>query len=940
MKYNELTVLIPSHSLEDLPTELAEAPAASLLNAFAVIWHPSLLASTGAQPKWQRADLPLPVAPDRLVIVPLPCERQVPDGWIERTRREGSIVIAGESDRQSMLQQALAPLNLEYELDPDLVSDFLALGSLLLQTELLSRRMRNFSNLDEPHFHREALAAAQAAVNNDPGSAKKHLGYCFEMLLECRERFYPVDCFLIDLCLVNSDLIGEPLARLAQSPLPVNVMAPASDWRHAAEKHPKTIDALRQAVQRGSLEVIGGEDLELPATLMSLDDAIWHLEQGRRIDREIFGSPPVTWGRKRFGIGPHLPQILSRSGYTGALHLLFDDGNFPDDEQSQLRWEGVDGTCLNAFSRIPLAADSAASFLRFAERMAESMDYDHIAAAVFARWPKMRTPFLEDFRRAHAYVPVLGKFVTFAEFFSQVASPGRRSDFRSATYLSPELPLAVAKEEANPISRWVDYWQQERDFARADWCLMLARMLAGKFAASAETESLEDLVRSAHPEANAEAHAIAAAAIANSLSSAERELLPLLAPGGEAGTGVLIINPLAFPRRCLIRWPSGSVPAPHPDILERQIEGDEACAIVKLVPCGFVWLPGEEHPRENTTPGKLPMAEELLLRNDLFEVRLSDVTGGIGHVLTYRRSPSRISQQVAWRFSKPKQLVIGEGDEQERVETWYSSMQLRESRIISEGPVIGEIETIGDLVDPQSLDVLATYRQRTRVVRGRSTIEVDLELAPVQLPQGDPWTNYVGCRFAWKHTDVAMTASMQQGAQSATGQRIEAPQYLEIADESFRTTILTPGFPFHRKTGERMLDTLLLVEGETARQFQFAIAIDTNYPMQACLDQYSPPLVVATSTRPTEIRRGWFFNVTAANVQLTRLFPGSSENTLIVRLLETEGRARVFGLECYRAPRQARQIDLQGKTISDLHIDDAVTIEIAPYEICDVELTF
>jgi alpha-mannosidase len=334
------------------------------------------------------------------------------------------------------------------------------------------------------------------------------------------------------------------------------------------------------------------------------------------------------------------------------------------------------------------------------------------------------------------------------------------------------------------------------------------------------------------------------------------------------------------------------------------------------------------------------MAEELLLRNDLFEVRLSDVTGGIAHVLTYRRSPSRISQQVAWRFSQPKRLVVGEGDEQETVETWYTAMQLRESRILSEGPVIGEIETIGDVVDPLSNEVLATYRQRTRVVRGRSAIEVELELAPSQLPQGDPWTNYLGCRFAWKHSEVALTASMQQGAQSVTAQRIEAPQYLEIADDDFRTTILTPGLPFHRKTGERMLDTLLLVEGETTRRFHFSIAVDSRYPMQASLDQYSPPVVVPTSTTPAEPRQGWFFNVTAANVQLVRLLAPSDVNKVVVRLLETEGRARVFGLECYRSPQQARQINFRGETISDLRIDDAVNVEIAPYEICDVELTF
>jgi alpha-mannosidase len=329
-----------------------------------------------------------------------------------------------------------------------------------------------------------------------------------------------------------------------------------------------------------------------------------------------------------------------------------------------------------------------------------------------------------------------------------------------------------------------------------------------------------------------------------------------------------------------------------------------------------------------------------LLRNEFFDVQLSDVTGGIAKISTYRRSPNRVSQQLALRFPHEKTISVGAGEDREAYKTFYTAMQLRESRILSAGPLIGEIETLGDLLDEQSGTVLATYRQRTRVARGRPVIEIDVELAPSQPVAGDPWTNYVGCRFAWRHEDAALTASMQQGAQPLAGQRLEAPQYIEIADESFRTTLLTPGLPFHRKTGERMLDTLLLAEGETARRFQFAIAIDAKYPLQAQLDQYSPPVVIPTSTRPGETsRQGWFFSLSAANVQLTRILPSPNPNSLIIRLLETEGRARVFGLQCFRPPVSARQVNFLGETIATLQLDDAVNVEISPYEICDIELS-
>ena len=68
---------------------------------------------------------------------------------------------------------------------------------------------------------------------------------------------------------------------------------------------------------------------------------------------------PTTWGRRRFGFTTQLPQILNKFGYHSALHVALDDGVYPDEEQSKIRWEGSDGTVVDAITRIPLAAESA-----------------------------------------------------------------------------------------------------------------------------------------------------------------------------------------------------------------------------------------------------------------------------------------------------------------------------------------------------------------------------------------------------------------------------------------------------------------------------------------------------------------------------------------------------------------------------------------------------
>ncbi len=948
MKYNELIVLVPCHSLEDFPTELGEDAAASLLNAFSILWHPSLLASTGAFPQWERADESLTVQADRLVVVPKPSDDLVPATWIERARREGCVVISGEHERKAMLSQALDPLELSQDLDADLVADFLALGTVYLQTELLTRHMRNFSHLDESHMQREAVASAQAAIAHDAEATRKHLSHCFEMLLECRERFYPVGCHLIDLCLVNTDFASDELNTLLESSVPVNALATAEDWKKIVDKDAAWSEKIRAAVVSGSVELIGGEQSEFPTPLMALDSTLWQLRQGRKTLKQLFDATPTTWARKRFGLGSHLPQILDRLGYKSGIHFVMDDGIYPDDEQTQMRWEGSDGTAIDAFSRIPLAADSASSFLRLPMRMSESMDYDHTAAVVFARWPKMRTPWLNDLRRAAAYSPVLGQFTTFADFFETSDSPGRMSDFKASGYFSLNLIQSVAKEEKNPISRWIDYWTRRREFEILDWSQQLVTLLSkGVDSLSAENE-LESAVEAAHPEANEEVINAAEATLQKHQQQSHADLTRLFAAKGETGKGLLIFNPQSFSRKTSIEWPVGK-PGSDKAIVHRQIEDENSSALVELPPCGFVWLSASDS-QPNSVVGKTPLAEGLTLRNENFEVSLSDVTGGISRIATYRRSPNRISQQIAFRFPQERTVVIGEGDEQESFKTYYSLMQMRESRVLSAGPVVGAIETVGDLIDGQNNQIVATYRQVTRVVRGRPNVDVELELDLQKTPTGDPWTNYIGCRFAWKHSTASITGSMQQGAHPIGDQRIESPQYLEIADDDFRTTILTPGLPFHRKTGDRMIDTLLVTEGETRRKFNFSIAVDVKYPMQAHLDAFSEPIIIPTETAPaTGGQQGWLFFVGAANVLLTRILTmrsdeNNSDNNktgFIVRLLETEGRTKTFPLKCFSTPNEARQVDFNGETVHSLTVqDDQVLVEIAPYEICDIELTY
>ncbi|MEZ6053272.1 MAG: hypothetical protein R3C02_18095 [Planctomycetaceae bacterium] len=953
MKYESLTVLIPSHSVEDLPLDLPESQAESLLNAFSVIWHPHLLASAGVKPQWERADSPPESHKNRLFIVPTVSTDWIPCQWVENAREQGAVVVTGVSKREEMIEQVLSPLELDGELDPDLTADFLAFGHCYLQLEILTRQMRYFNELDERRLEGESISAARSALAGDRPATQTHLRSCFEMLLEGRERFYPVDCYLADLCLLAPDMANEHWSRLVASGRTVNYLATIESMSQLAVSQPEAFQEFNKRWRNQEQDLIGGEWQETHNTLLPLEPVLASFQKGLREIDQLCGRRPSVWGRRTFGVGVQVPQILDKFEYHGALHFVIDDGLYPDEEQGKHRWEGCDGSVIDAVSRIPLAGDSAAGMLRFPQRMAEAMDYDHAALLILARWPELHTPWIEDFHRIHQYAPVLGRFVTFSDFFQTTESQGRMARHKAGDYLSPHLVQAVAREEPDPISRHIDGWRDYYHTTTALWTMNTASLLRGQSIDRQANNSLWEQLTEAVPETDIEIRSTREATLRQTPSDAAQDLAGVVVGGRGDTTGCFLINTESYTRRIVIDWPEEiPLPAPAESIIAGPTNSGQRSLVVEVPPCGFVWLPCGDGATPKPAGKNVPMAEGNILRNEFFEVQINEVTGGIGQLKTYRRGPKRLSQQLAFRFPREQTVTVGEGEDAVKTRTWYSEMRLAEMQIISPGPVSGEIVTTGDLINPSDDSVIADYRQSVRVWRGIPTIEVNIELDTKRLPEGDPWSNFYATRWAWNDSTATLTCSVQEGAHPMSADRIEAPHFIEIADGDFRTTIHPVGLPFHRKTGPRMIDSLLIVACETKRQFRFVVSVDEQFPMEVSRTAFNPAEPVVLTRGPKQSTSGWFFHVDAHNVQITQLLPPSAANEnsgvetsnnlkVCVRLRETEGRHRKVRLNCFRSPASARQCDFLGNTITDLSIDDdTVVVDVTAFEICDIEIRF
>ncbi|NQV26156.1 MAG: hypothetical protein HQ518_17510 [Rhodopirellula sp.] len=1029
MSYQKVVVLIPSHSLEDFPTELGDKPAESLLNAFAVAFHPELIAATRLMPSWHRADEPTTDVDGSLIIVPTACDDQLPSGWVSLAREQGAVVVSGLHDRVEMETAALAGLakrtiavvaaetaeeteetldassdDVEEEeeedddenlaadaevaagLSTEVVADFYALGTCWILMELLTRRMHHFSSYDEVFFEKMLVAAADDALNKDQDGVDVSLRASFELLLEARERFFPVDCYLLDLCLLAPDMAGERLDELLKEETPVNYLLRALDAKEMAEAHPETVQLLKKAWDDGRADVAGGDLQELAVPLVPLESAILDLHRGRAAFREIFQREPTTWGRRRYGLSPMLPQLLQKFGFLSGLHILLDDGIYPDREQSRMRWEACDSSSIDAYSRIPLAADSSATWLRFPERMAETMESDQVAALALARWPETKCPFFQDLRRMQKYAPVLGRFVTFEEYFLHTDDHGSGWHHDSKEYLSPFFVQAVARRESCPITRFRNHVARVAQFETAAWQSGMADALMGRPVNDAAAASMLTDLEKAGPdvyESSDDDVGTIVTDIEQTLgtyeSRAAEQLKRVIMHGADPRSGWLCVNTLSFPRRVVVDLDSGeegdasTVPAITGPVKALQFDGRRRQALVEIPAAGFAWIPDGDSSNDSS---KGLLAEGLRLQNEFFEVYISDVTGGLQRLKNHGRSPNRLSQQLAFRFPRELTIKRQEGDEVIEEKTFYSEMRCQGVEVTCSGPSCGEIVSTGQIIDPSTLAVLSGFRQTFRVWRGRPFLELEIELFDVQKqPAGDPWGCYYGSRFAWSDGTAALSHSVCGAAQPITMQRIETLDYIEIASEEARTTILPMGMPFHRKSGPRMVDSLLVSEGESERTFRFAIAVDQSYPLQAARDMLTPIVPIRTQSGPPRAgQTGWFYNIDSRCVQVSRILGLMSEPLTVdpsgddslevehshdrrpveltqtkpadgvgfaLRMQETEGQYQNVKVEFFRSPVSARLRDFRGQTIVALPIEgDGVRVDLSPFTIADLEVRF
>ncbi len=159
--------------------------------------------------------------------------------------RDRASTIAALLERTDIGNRTFTPEQIET------IPDFLALGAARWWLGELTIAMGHPDGLDHDALTREALQAARAWAEGDINGARNRLRAAFEVMTQARERFYPVDAYLVDLCLLDPAGRPEELREALDTRGAFTLFCPAKAIEAIAARDPDTVAALRTAVDEG-----------------------------------------------------------------------------------------------------------------------------------------------------------------------------------------------------------------------------------------------------------------------------------------------------------------------------------------------------------------------------------------------------------------------------------------------------------------------------------------------------------------------------------------------------------------------------------------------------------------------------------------------------------------------------------------------------------------
>ncbi len=949
MQFDRAALAVNCHGWEDFPVHCRGSEAAELLACWSCLWHPNWLASAQQLPSWHRIDDAVADSDNMLLLLPSFLKDSLAAEQRNQIVDRGGLVVVGNTDRDALQQQIVEAANsAAIPFAADTIADCHALGYVYLQIQLMTRQLRYSSSLDESKFFQRLIKAIELAQPDTsatagdvaeipPASAayQDAMQACFDLLLEERQRYYPTDALIIDYVVTGPETLGRSFSSALAQPNAWNLQISGETLDRLALRS-DVLDLLKMAIDEDRICLVGGEYFELENALLSTTSWIEQLRWGHEAFRRKLGRIPDVYGRRRDGLSPMLPALLGQFGQKLAVHATLDDGVYPQTAANNIRWEGDDGSTIDALAAPAWLASSADSYLDLGIKIGENLDANHLGTIFLVHWPGPTGPQYQDLVRSSRFGAVLGQFTRLDEYFEHCGDPGYSQNYRADDYRNHYLDQMVAQNTPNPISRYIDYWQgQGRRLTLAGlgaMAGMLSKTVDQKNAIQCQASAAADPVQdaSAHSELDRQA-----------IDSVAAELAECLTQPTANTSGILVINPISFPQRVTVATGASAT--------------DQTVEVPAL---GFAWsTDSPTNPQRSRKKSPL-LVDDHFIRNEFFEAEIDTATGGIRGIQRYRQRGNLLGQQLAKRTADRRVSRRG------TPRGVYSDMLLDQLDVTKNTTHEGIIVTRGRLVaaesgtgDSQSTSGEAVhewgkFQQTFRMQRGNPMLQLDIQLLPSRMPDGEPWHDYFCSRFAWDDEGAQIFNYVNESRHPMRCRKLNAPLVIDIDQHRCSTSIITGGLPFHQRVGYRRLDSILMVRGETCRHFRMGVGVDLNRPLSEGFKQLCPPILLPLQgVAPRSGEKGWLFHLNCKNVMaIDWSWPESGPDDgqpthptrLRVLIKETEGReARGLKLDTIQPLREATRMDLAGNQLEPLAVDgSSCRLPLGGHELACVELVW
>jgi hypothetical protein len=781
----------------------------------------------------------------------------------------------------------------------------------------------NFSEYGEVGTSTEPAEPEEPEEAFGPEASRQHLQAAADRLQAAREVLYPVAIHVIDLCLVDDQRLDAPLPAAVGHGQAVNIIASSALLERMGREQPERLALLREKVQSEQVEVCGGSYLEREDPLLPIESQVWNLAKGLAAAKELLGSDIRVYARKRTAAHPQLPMLLGSVGLQRAILLSFDETVVPTYQVSVVNWPAPDGKQIEAFTRAPYPADNPQTFFHLAHYLFQTVRQDHAATLALLHTGTPPVPCYEDWLELCRFGPIVGQWTTLSHYFNDVLAGEHASTLSADEFQADYLSQRTAAHLEAPVSGFA---HQVRTRRRLDTVWSLAALHRG-LAGRNDTMRLNDRLTGLE-----DRFECGVAEVGPELLEVEKEVQEalagrLLAQAPANTPGYLVLNPCSFTRRVALELDGATIPLPVAGPVKAcQIDGDKLRLVVEVPGLGFAWFP-RAGPVGTPPPAlRMRLADNRCVRNEFFEAEIDQETGGLRALRDHRARNNRIGQR----------LIFNPG----------GVARATSVTMTSAGPALGEIVTEGAILGDQE-QVLARFRQRFRAWLGRPILDMRLEIFPEQPPAGYPWHAYYGARFAWRDERAMLLRGINGTGYITTQTRPQTPDFLEVRMSRQNTIIFPAGLPFHQRHENRMLDIILVPEGEKGHTFDLALGLDREHPMQTALGLVTPVSLVPTSKGPPHVgAAGWLFHLDATNLLLTGMRPvakgnNGSADAVLVRMLESGAYGGQADLRCPRDPRRAVLLDVQGGHLLDAGTQgDAVSFEVMPGDLINLQIDF